>query len=482
MKNILSYTKIHLSVKIGVLIILSVIAVMVVSGIYYITKFSSETTKKFNNQLQVPSLLMSSGKLRYDATMDKKTMSDLVGESIIHAMVIGENNKIYYSNDSSYLDKNVSEVSFLKGYNEFRGAISKSVYYSEDDGNKAICISPLYFDDGKYLGYLYLSTDTATMKRSKNQLVFTFLIGTVIAMVLLSLIIISLFNKYISKPIKLILQGINEVKHGNLNSRISIKTEDELGQISNSVNSLNDQIKEVVGNIIEETINLQKASNALQQKSVELSGDANQLASVAEEVASSMEEMVSNIQLNTGNAETTEKISQLAAEEMDSVGKYSSDSLAYVKQIAQKINIINEIAFQTNLLSLNAAVEAARAGEAGRGFSVVAGEVKKLADRSRLSADEIQKLSMTCVSQTEKSVNSIKALEPEIVKTKQLVQEIAVASKEQYAGAEQVNNALQQLNVITQKNSDNSEIMAAQANDLSSQAEKLNKIISYFSI
>jgi methyl-accepting chemotaxis protein len=208
--------------------------------------------------------------------------------------------------------------------------------------------------------------------------------------------------------------------------------------------------------------------------------DANQLAAIAEEVASSMEEMVTNIQLNSQNAGETEKIAKIAAQEMTEVGKYSSESLNYIQEIAQKISIINDIAFQTNLLSLNAAVEAARAGEAGKGFSVVAAEVKKLADRSRVAADDIHRLSRTCVVQTEKSVESVKTLEPEIMKTVQLVQEISMASKEQNAGAEQVNMALQQLNQITQKNSNNSQSIANQAKDLEEQADKLSKLVAYF--
>ena len=103
------------------------------------------------------------------------------------------------------------------------------------------------------------------------QLIFLFFIGTVIAMALMSLLIISLFNRFISRPIKVILHGINELKEGKLNSRIDIDSQDELGQISDSINALNDQIKEVVGNIVEETVNLQQASSELKQKSVELS-------------------------------------------------------------------------------------------------------------------------------------------------------------------------------------------------------------------
>lgn len=174
----------------------------------------------------------------------------------------------------------------------------------------------MYFDDGKYLGYLNLATDTAEMQNTKNELFLTFGFGTLLAMILLSINIISLFNLFITRPIKTILFGINEVKEGNLGSSIDMNSVDKLGLISASINASNHQIREVVSKVIVETNNLQKASGELKQNSIELSGDANQLASVTEEVASSMEEMVSNIQLNSGNAESTKKIFRLAADEI----------------------------------------------------------------------------------------------------------------------------------------------------------------------
>ncbi len=472
----------RLSFKIGALIIAAVILVLFSSGVFYITRFTSDTNAKFQKQLTAPANLMSTGKLKYDAAMDLKTMSHLVGDSVIHAIIIGVNKKIYYANDSNLLDKNIDEVPFLKHLSIFDSPISEPFYSSSDNGKQVICVAPLYFDDGKYLGYLYLATDTAAMNKVKLNYILLFTIVSVVVVVLLSLMIIYLFNHFITRKIRLILKGINELTEGNLQAKINIHTNDELGQIANSVNELSNQISHVVENIQEETEHLRMASAELSASAQNLSEDANQLASIAEEVASSMEQMVTNIHLNANNALTTEQISKEAAKEMEEVGKYSSESLNYIKEIAQKISIINDIAFQTNLLSLNAAVEAARAGEAGKGFSVVAAEVKKLADRSRVAADDIHKLSKICVTQTEKSVSSVKALEPEIMKTVQLVQEISVASNEQNSGAEQINDALQQLNQITQKNSSNSQTIASQSVELSEQANKLNQVISYFKI
>jgi methyl-accepting chemotaxis protein len=237
-----------------------------------------------------------------------------------------------------------------------------------------------------------------------------------------------------------------------------------------------------VSEIIDEAKRLNTTSNELEEGSSSLLSDANRLATIAEEVAASMEEMVANIQVNTENSKNTEKITKLAASEMEGVSKKSELSLQSITEIAEKISIINDIARQTNLLALNAAVEAARAGEAGRGFSVVAGEVKKLAENSRIAADKIHTLSNLSVRQTEESVNGLRTLEPEFLKTIHFISEISMSSEEQAIGAEQINQAIQQLNSITQKNSGSSEVISNKALELQKQAENLKELASYFTI
>jgi methyl-accepting chemotaxis protein len=479
-KQNLIYNK--LSYKIGIGIVISVFLVMVLSGIFYTAKFTRETNNTFEQQISAPAKLMSSGKLRFDAAADKKTMTDMAGGEVINSLVIGKNKKIYYSNDSSLLNKNVSDVEFLKGYLEFDKTLNESVHYNENDGDRAVCISPLFFDDGTYIGYLYIASNTKKLNETKNSLMITFIIGTILAVVLLSIIILFLFNKYITNPIDKILKSINKIGNGDMSVQIEVQSHDELGQIATSLNNLSSQVREVVREIIHEANSLKDSSSELDNGSSNLLSDSNQLASIAEEVASSMEEMVSNIQINTENAQNTEKITNLTTSEMENVSKLSELSLKYTKEIADKIVIINDIAFQTNLLALNAAVEAARAGEFGRGFSVVAGEVKKLAENSRIAADQIQHLSHTGVVQTEKSVESLHKLEPEILKTIKFISEITLSSREQATGAEQINLAIQQLNAITQKNSSSSESLSFRANELFKQAEKLNLLAAFFKI
>ena len=169
-----------------------------------------------------------------------------------------------------------------------------------------------------------------------------------------------------------------------------------------------------------------------------------------------------------------------AAEGIDKVNVASDQTLKYMREIADKVSIIGEIARQTNILALNAAVEAARAGEHGKGFAVVAAEVRKLAERSQVSAVEIERLTKNSVRATEESSKLLNAIAPEIGKTAKLVQEIAAASIVQNSGADQVNNAIQQLNHVTQQNAAVSEEMATSSEELASQAQRLLNMISFF--
>jgi len=151
-----------------------------------------------------------------------------------------------------------------------------------------------------------------------------------------------------------------------------------------------------------------------------------------------------------------------------------------MKEIANKISIIEEIARQTNLLALNAAIEAARAGEHGKGFAVVAAEVRKLAERSQKAAGEINQLSGTTVRVSETAGDMLLRLVPDIQKTAELVQEIASASREQDTGAQQINQALQQLERVIQQNAAAAEEMASTTEELTGQANQLMSSLSFF--
>ena len=153
-----------------------------------------------------------------------------------------------------------------------------------------------------------------------------------------------------------------------------------------------------------------------------------------------------------------------------------------MKSIAEKINIIEEIARQTNMLALNAAIEAARAGEHGKGFAVVAAEVRKLAERSQNAAQEISTLSVDSVGVSEQAGELLGEIVPGIQKTAELVQEINASSSEQSNGVEQITSAIHQLDQVIQQNSCSTEEMASTSEEFSAQAEQLLNTASFFKI
>lgn len=336
-------------------------------------------------------------------------------------------------------------------------------------------------------------TDIATnlytaLDAEQNSAFRSSIIGMVI--IIISALVLGIFVAIaISKSITQIIEkaaGVLErIATGDLTVEVN-KSEldrgDELGQISNLMNSMIIQLRNVASSVIVGTENIAKAADQLSATSQQLSQGSNEQASSAEEVSSSMEQMVSNIQQNSDNSQQTEKISLQAQSGMNEIVDIAKNAFDANKVIADKIKIINDIAFQTNILALNAAVEAARAGEHGRGFAVVAAEVRKLAERSKTAADEIVSLAQRSYELAEGAGSKIFKIIPDIEKTTKLVQEIAAASLEQNSGADQINNAIQQLNQVIQQNAASSEEMASSAEELSSQSEQLHQTISFFKV
>jgi methyl-accepting chemotaxis protein len=302
----------------------------------------------------------------------------------------------------------------------------------------------------------------------------TFILGT---------ILFRDINKRLAKPLNAAIVNVKAISEGNL--AIDVKksnSKSELGILQNSIYNLVKSLSNIISEIQSGANTVQMSSEQLGAMSEELSSGAAEQASSLEELSAMIEELTATLESNMDRARLTGEISIQSQEMVKSVADGTHQIIDSYKNISHKITSVNDISFQTNILALNAAVEAARAGDAGRGFSVVAAEVRKLADSSKVLANDILEVSGSSVKVTENVESEIIRMIPKINESSGLVQEIVNSTIEQTSGISQVNVSIQQMNHVTQQNAAASEEMAAGAEELSSQAQSLTELVSFFKI
>lgn len=292
-----------------------------------------------------------------------------------------------------------------------------------------------------------------------------------------------LIKRLIKNPLESAALQIQDLSDGNLKIEFNDKLlahNNEIGVLSRSLMNLSKQLNMVVLKAQHNSESIAQSSNHLKGVSFHISTGASDQAASIEEVSSSIEEMTASISQSADNANEMGRISKLLMNDMQGVKVASESNLSLMANIASKIHVVEEIANQTNILALNASIEAARAGEFGRGFSVVAAEVRKLAETTKISANEISELSRLCVESTDDTQKLMDNLIVEIERTIILISEIVASSNEQNSGTEQINLAMQSLNRITQRNASVSEEMSVNAEKLSLEAVEMRDVISYF--
>ena len=277
----------------------------------------------------------------------------------------------------------------------------------------------------------------------------------------------------ISRIVQLLAQG-------DLTEVIEADYIGEFAQLKTDINGTIERLSAVMNDVNMNSSSIAEASSEVSGTAESLSQGASEQAASVEETSAAIEQMGASINQNSENARVTDGIATESSNAAKEGGESVLATVQAMKDIAEKISIIEDIAYQTNMLALNAAIEAARAGEHGKGFAVVAAEVRKLAERSQVAASQISELTGSSVKVAEKAGGLLEKMVPDIARTAELVQEITAASEEQAGGVGQITGAMQQLDQVTQQNAAASEELAATAEEMRTQSQSLLEVISFF--
>jgi methyl-accepting chemotaxis protein I, serine sensor receptor len=312
------------------------------------------------------------------------------------------------------------------------------------------------------------------------------------------LIVVSSFTllRAIMRPLGQVLAHFDAMAKGDLSTHIEIDRQDEMGKLLGGLADMQRQLSGTVRSVRDSSSSIATASSEIAAGNLNLSTRTEQQAGSLEETASSLEELTSTVKQNADNARQANQLAlsasevavrggQLVSQVVETMGSINDSS----KKIVDIISVIDGIAFQTNILALNAAVEAARAGEQGRGFAVVAGEVRNLAQRSAAAAKEIKGLITNSVANVDtgaqlvdKAGTTMDDIVTSVARVTDIMAEIMAAGEEQSAGIEQINQAIVQMDTVTQQNAALVEEAAAAADSLQEQAQALSHLVDTFRI
>ena len=322
------------------------------------------------------------------------------------------------------------------------------------------------------------------------------ILAAIITCIPVLMLIYPFIRKVVTQPLEFGVKVARGIAAGDLTQKIAVNSSNEMGELQQALKDMNESLVHIVGKVRDGTDTIYGAANHIANGNADLSARTELQAGSLEKTASSMQELTSTVNQNADNARRANQLAISASAVAVKGGAVVSQVVdtmesinASSKKIVDIIDVIDGIAFQTNILALNAAVEAARAGEQGRGFAVVATEVRSLAQRSAAAAKEIKTLigdSVEKVGTGSAQVHQAGATMTEIVDSirhvTDIMGEIAAASVEQTTGIRRVNDAIAEMDQVTQQNAALVEEAAAAAQSLQDQAGHLEQVVGVFKL
>jgi methyl-accepting chemotaxis protein len=270
------------------------------------------------------------------------------------------------------------------------------------------------------------------------------------------------------------------IADGDLKVKVAPRSDKDV--LGRALQRMTAQLSQVIGDVRSGAQALAAATGQLAATTQAVSQGTGEQASSIEEITASLREIAGSINQNSASSEQTSATAEQGARDVRESGAATNETAVAMTTIAAKVSVIDELAYQTNLLALNASIEAARAGQYGRGFEVVAQEVRKLAERSQASAREIGVLAQSGVQVARRSGHLLSALVPAIEHTAALTRGVAGSCREQATGVDQMNRAMNQVELVTQRNASAAEQLAATVQEITASAEALRDLVAYFRV
>lgn len=350
-------------------------------------------------------------------------------------------------------------------------------------------------------GIFYATVYSAGVKSTAasaaaNEAYIEYIAGGSIALLVLVYVVYVTVARLVSAPLQQIRMAADRSAAGDLTSLLHVDRLDEIGLVMHGINATNQGLARIVGEVRAASTEITLALREIAQGNADLSGRTESQAASLEETASSMEELTGSVKQSAENASEADKyvrsVAALLGQGNEAVSKVV-DSMTLIKKGSGRISdvtgLIENIAFQTNILALNAAVEAARSGEHGRGFAVVATEVRALAQRCALAAKEIKSLLDNSLGEidgghvlVEEAGQTMMRILSSVQHVTSVVNEINCATQEQSVGIEEINNAVAQMDRLTQRNAQMVEEAAKAAEHTYGKALRLSEAVGVFKI
>ncbi len=319
----------------------------------------------------------------------------------------------------------------------------------------------------------------AQVESDNDQALSTIIMAQMLA-IIAGCLIAWAFSKSLTTSVKRIVEIFKQVSEGDLGVAIDVDRQDEIGQLLAASQNMVKKLREVMGAVSNSANSVSSGSEQVTSTAAEMSSNSTSLASMSEELSSAMEEMRGTIEQSSDNARITDEMASTTAAAAKDGGAEVNRAVEAIRVIDEKIALIDDIAYKTNLLALNAAIEAARAGEHGRGFAVVAEEVRKLAERSQVSSQEINEIAKRAVMAAESAGTKIGDIVESVTRTADLVNEISHSAQEQLSTVEQISTTSVQLNRSAQSASSSGTQLLDTAREMSSQASEMMSASGYF--